>query len=66
MEQEIFGRNEAAEFLGIRVYTITQLCKSNAIRHVRIGGKLKFRKAWLLDFMDRNSSPVLNGNAIFN
>ena len=44
---------EAAEFLGIHPSTVSRKVKNQEIEHYKIGSRLKFSEAALLDYLER-------------
>ena len=51
----ILSVNEVAGILGITSRTVRILVNKNEIRCFRIGRRIKIRKDWLIEYIERNS-----------
>ncbi|MCH2394324.1 helix-turn-helix domain-containing protein [Oceanibaculum sp.] len=55
----LLTEREAAEALGVSVYTIQRLRKQGEIRFKRLGGRWKTRADWLKEYLDREDNQCL-------
>jgi excisionase family DNA binding protein len=57
---------EAATFLGLDrmgydapAEAVRYLCRTRRLRHVKVGKRILIRRAWLLEYLERESVPPL-------
>jgi excisionase family DNA binding protein len=61
LEKLLFSVTEAAQFLGLRTYSIRKLCRSGQIPHIVVSGKLKFSPAALRKWATDGCRPPRRG-----
>lgn len=49
---ETIGAGQAAELLGVSEWSVYELARRRELPHVRVGRRVLFRRATLLDWMD--------------
>ena len=69
--ERLLAVKEAAEWLGVSVWTLYQLRKPDArghaeIRSVKVGRQVRFREAWLAAYAEANATgpEVVDGEGI--
>jgi excisionase family DNA binding protein len=62
---------EAAAFLGLDrmgydapAEAVRYLCRTRRLRHVKVGKRILIRRAWLLEYLERESVPPLTEAAL--
>jgi hypothetical protein len=62
---------EAGAFLGLGRMgyeapgeAVRYLCRTRRLRHVRVGKRILIRRAWLLEYLERESVPPLTESAL--
>ena len=56
MKDETMNINEAAELLGVKPATIRAWCLRRKLRYFKSGRCVRFRREWLEEFIERNTT----------
>jgi excisionase family DNA binding protein len=56
MEEQVLDVSGAARYLGVKPSTIRAWCLRRQIRYFKSGRAVRFRRAWLEEFIERNTT----------
>lgn len=68
---DLMGFEEAGRWLGLDRLgyeapgeAVRYLCRTRRLRHVKVGKRILIRRAWLLEYLERESVPPLTEAAL--
>jgi excisionase family DNA binding protein len=65
LQREFYTADEVADYLGVAVYTIRELCRCGKLQHLKLGRLIRIKKSWVDAFAESlTREPLALGLAI--
>lgn len=56
---EMVKVRDAAKYLGVEIGTVYNLCRRRKIRHMRVGGSIRFTREMLDEYLQRHTFEIV-------